>query len=160
MNKGDQMSRKTVVVGVDGSAASNEALHEAVGYARLLDADLRMVTTWNYEAYAEVAGSFDPEQNAREIAAGAMEAEFGTGVPAWVTVITSRGDAGSVLVGESAAADLLVVGTRGHGGVAGLLLGSVSMHCAERAHCAVLVTRQPVAAAHAVPLASADAVPA
>ncbi len=141
------MSRKTVVVGVDGSDASTEALREAVNYARLLDADLRMVTTWNYETYADVAGSFDPERNAQEIAAGCVMGEFGATMPPWVTVVISRGDAGAVLVGESAAADLLVVGSRGHGGIAGLLLGSVSMHCAERAHCAVLVTRQPLATA-------------
>jgi nucleotide-binding universal stress UspA family protein len=44
-----------------------------------------------------------------------------------------------VLIDASATADLLIVGSRGHGGFVGLLLGSVSAACAESAHCPVLI---------------------
>jgi nucleotide-binding universal stress UspA family protein len=53
----------------------------------------------------------------------------------------SEGDAAPCLLERSKGADLLVVGTRGHGGFTGLLVGSVSMHCATHAHCPVVVLR-------------------
>jgi nucleotide-binding universal stress UspA family protein len=52
-----------------------------------------------------------------------------------------EGPAASVLVDESRAADLLVVGSRGHGGFTGLLLGSVSQQCAQHAECPVVIVR-------------------
>jgi nucleotide-binding universal stress UspA family protein len=54
-----------------------------------------------------------------------------------------EGPAAHVLVDRSAEADLLVVGSRGHGEFSGMLLGSVSQHCAANAHCPVLVHRTP-----------------
>jgi len=46
------------------------------------------------------------------------------------------------LVGTSVGADMLVVGKRGHGGFAGLVLGSVSQHCVQHAPCPVTVIPQ------------------
>ena len=51
---------------------------------------------------------------------------------------------GPALVAASAAARMLVVGTRGLGGFRGMVLGSVSDHCAHNARCPVVVVRTPV----------------
>ena len=65
-----------------------------------------------------------------------------TAVAALVAVSVLRWGAGRLRVlDEAANADLLVVGARGHGGFAGLLLGSVSSHVANNAPCSVLVIR-------------------
>ncbi|MES2170025.1 MAG: universal stress protein [Actinomycetota bacterium] len=133
------MSPKVIVVGVDGSETSLAALREAASYAKLMSASLRCVTTWNFPAFEEAVGAYDPEQDAKEIGREATRAVFGEVVPPWVTVVAKLGPAGPALVDESENASLLVVGTRGHGAVGRLLLGSVSTHCAERSKCPVLV---------------------
>lgn len=140
------MSRKTVIVGVDGSKTSLDAFREAATYARLMDADLRAIVTWNFVSYEDPAGVYDPELTAKEIAAAAVDTVFGDAVPAWLTVVTKSGPAGEALVEESGQVDLLVVGTRGHSGLGGLLLGSVSTYCAEHSKCPVLVVPEKVQA--------------
>ena len=59
-----------------------------------------------------------------------------------VTHTVVPGNPAEVLVGESQAATMLVVGSRGHGSFRGMLLGSVSIHTAQLAHCPVLVVRE------------------
>jgi nucleotide-binding universal stress UspA family protein len=61
-----------------------------------------------------------------------------------VTIVSLvvEGHAAAVLVERSEGADLLVVGTRGHGRFTGMLLGSVSEHCVIHARCPVLVVRE------------------
>ena len=68
-----------------------------------------------------------------------MEAVLGADRPADFETVIVEGNPAEVLVHRSEGARVLVVGSRGHGGFAGLLLGSVSSACAERAHCPVLV---------------------
>ena len=57
--------------------------------------------------------------------------------------VVEQGAAADVLVRAAEHADLLVVGSRGHGGFSGLLLGSVSQQCAQHALCAVVIVRRP-----------------
>jgi len=67
--------------------------------------------------------------------------ELGENPPVKVQPVAKEGNPARILIDMSADADLLVVGTRGHGGFAGLLLGSVSQHVAAYARCTVVVVR-------------------
>ncbi|OZC75284.1 hypothetical protein CH251_11015 [Rhodococcus sp. 06-462-5] len=71
--------------------------------------------------------------------AEATAAAFGTDLPAGLKQVARQGSAAKALLEASHDAEILVVGSRGHGGFVGLLLGSVSSQCAEHAHCPVLV---------------------
>ena len=69
--------------------------------------------------------------------------EHQSGPPVMVVGVDgSESSIAEVLIEESAHAEMLVLGSRGHGGFAGLLLGSVSAACAEHAHCPVLVVHR------------------
>ena len=133
-----------LLVGVDGSDESVVALRRAAEMAAATGGSVRAVTCWSYPVLvaAEDAIPFDLlEQGAEEAQDEALTAAFGANRPERLETAIIQGGASRVLVEESRNADLLVVGSRGHGGFAGLLLGSVSMACAEHAHCDVLVVR-------------------
>ena len=130
-----------IVVGVDGSEPSLRALAQAVSLASSLNTTVQIVTTWKYfAAYADISISeWSPEKDATEIMNDAMVRQFGAKLPGWVSRSSIEGNAAQRLIDASDGAEMLVVGSRGHGGVVGLLLGSVSSACAEKAHCPVLV---------------------
>lgn len=132
-----------IVVGVDGSTESVRALGRAAHLATVLNTTLEIVTAWRpFVGYAELgATDWSPERDAAEIIADALGVAFGDRIPDWVSSSARQGGAAQQLIDESTGAEMLVVGSRGHGGVAGLLLGSVSLACAEGAHCPVLVVR-------------------
>jgi len=136
-----------VVVGVDGSPASAVALSWAVRYASGLGATIRAVLAWHYPAAAGQAPvgvapksvTSEVEHSRDEILEKAISDAIGAdpGVP--IEREITYGHPAQVLIDESEAADLLVVGSRGHGGFKGLRLGSISMHCVTHAHCPVTV---------------------
>ena len=132
-----------VVVGVDGSASSIEALRRAAGIAERYGATLVGVTAWSYPDawHGYVGADWSPEQDAHEIAAETAQEVFGDAKPSWYAPEIAHGSPASVLIEATKDADLIVVGNRGRGGFAGLLLGSVSRSIAERAHCPVLIIR-------------------
>jgi nucleotide-binding universal stress UspA family protein len=140
-----------IVVGVDGSAASVQALRWAVGQAGLTGAKVQAVLTWTppgqvgFDIYVPVV---DWAALGRRILDTALE-EAGDGTPPDVEPVLRQGHPAQVLVELSAGAQLLVVGSRGHGGFAGLLLGSVSEHVIAHASCPVLVVRAQESAATA-----------
>jgi len=138
-----------IVVGVDGSDESKEALRWALEEARLRDATVRAVYAWR-DPYVLAPGFGLPEDfefdALRERAVETLDAVVAevAGKTSHVPVegVVAEGPAGSVLVQAAEGAELLVVGSRGHGGFVGLLLGSVSQQCVTHAPCPVLVVRR------------------
>ncbi|MHB1613228.1 MAG: universal stress protein [Actinomycetes bacterium] len=132
-----------VVVGVDGSPSSVGALRWAAGYARCSGAPVHVVEAW---VTPHVAGfPLDPAgDGGRAKAQADLEAVVAAAeLPAEVTVTVQLvdGHPTQALLDAARSADLLVLGSRGHGGFTGMLLGSVSQHCVQHASCPVLVVR-------------------
>jgi nucleotide-binding universal stress UspA family protein len=140
-----------IIVGVDRSAGAEEALRFAFEEAQLRGATLRAVHAWQFgyigapslEGAVQVLGA---ELDEHRSAAGAvLDAMVREAIPDAGDMRIERrvveGAAAAVLVEESRGADLLVVGSRGHGGFAQLLLGSVSQQCAHHAECPVVIVR-------------------
>jgi nucleotide-binding universal stress UspA family protein len=141
--KSDDGRHGRIVVGVDGSDSSIEALRAAVRTARAFGTSLEAVTTWTYPVGAEVAllSGWSPEEDAHEILEAVAEQVFGSDRPSWFSTKVKPGFAARVLIEESVGAEMLILGSRGRGGFVGLLLGSVSTACAQHAHCPVLIVR-------------------
>ncbi len=146
-------ARVVVVVGVDGSAESREALAAAVGEAARLGAVVEAVSSYQVtDHWTDLASVVVPpveEIRARlgDVArdqVDAVLAEAGergsTSVPE-VRIDIVEGPPGEVLTARSRGADLLVVGSRGRGAFRALLLGSIALHCALHAPCPVMVVR-------------------
>jgi nucleotide-binding universal stress UspA family protein len=140
------------VVGVDGSAASIEALRWAVTEARAHGGAVRAVLVWELP-YTGLATSMAQgpyglpdttiiEQEAALRLQSCIEA-VGDTSPVEVHAEVLEGQPAAVLRELSHEADLVVVGSRGHGGFTALLLGSVSAQVVRHAHCSVVVIRPP-----------------
>jgi nucleotide-binding universal stress UspA family protein len=139
------MSR--IVVGVDGSPASARALQQAVDLAAAMSAEVDVVHTWQV-TYGATELSMMPAIPSTDLQLAAEQtlAEVVGGVDdKGVTInrIVTEGDAAGTLIDAAAGADMLVVGSRGHGGFVGLLLGSVSHKVINHAPCPVLVVPPP-----------------
>ena len=140
---------KRIVVGVDGSDDSRRALRWAGEAAAEQGADLVAVSVWTPPPpmIDPPFGSFpwgadlDPGANATAMLDQAVDEVFPTDRPSSLRTQVSEGNAAKMLIDLSRDADLLVVGSRGHGGFTGLLLGSVSQHVAAHAACSVLIVR-------------------
>ncbi|MGA5302477.1 universal stress protein [Nucisporomicrobium flavum] len=138
-------TRHDIVVGVDGSPASVTALRWALTQARLTGTGIHAVTAWEFPpvwGWGPPAVPYtDIEVTAKEILETALEAAYGDdpGVPLHRSVVA--GHPAQVLLDAAREAPLLVVGSRGHGGFAGTLLGSVSQRCAQHARCPVVIVR-------------------
>ncbi|MFC4241754.1 universal stress protein [Gryllotalpicola reticulitermitis] len=131
-----------VVVGVDGSQPSVGALKAAARIATDSGATLVAVVAWQMPPFEGTSPSgYSPEDDARRILAEAEAAAFGGELPARYERTFVDHPPVAALIDESRNADLVVVGTRGHGGVIGMLLGSVSAAVAQYAHCPVLIHR-------------------
>jgi nucleotide-binding universal stress UspA family protein len=135
-----------IVVGIDGSEGSREALRFAAAEARLRNEHLRVVSAWHVPTalYAGAGSGFVApveEEDLSRATRQAVEAELAEvlGADADVDVIMREGNAAHVLIEESTDATLLVVGSRGHGGFTGLLIGSVGQQCAAHARCPVVI---------------------
>lgn len=133
-------------MGVDGSAESRLALRWATELSQALGVPLRAVEAWSYPALSVVPGAAAPatpsemdERTCADIIAVIAE-ELGD-VPAHVQAQALRGAPAGAILQALTPDSLLVLGARGRGGFAGLLLGSVSRECVEHASCPVVVVR-------------------
>jgi nucleotide-binding universal stress UspA family protein len=135
-------STAITIVGLDGSVESGRAFEWALEYARQTGSALELVSAWarpTSYGLPLVVGGLDPEVEAKAILEAAL---LRVDLPEGRAKATAvHGSPTEVLVSESAHADLLVVGSRGRGGVAELLLGSVSTYCVHNAQCPVVVLR-------------------
>jgi nucleotide-binding universal stress UspA family protein len=141
------------VVGVDGSEGATSALRWAAAEARLRGVGLSVVHAWTVPLVltspsGETFGVPDPahsveevraasQEKADEVVQASLETIDALGVAVDSQVVEGR--AASMLIDASEGAELLVVGRRGLGGFAGLLLGSVSQQCAHHARCPVVI---------------------
>jgi len=138
----DTMTTPLVVVGTDGSGEAAKAVEWAADYVRRTGGTLEIVTTWSWPmTYGAPTGipNYSPDVDAHDVADKAV-AEAGLPHDRIRTTVVN-GQAAQVLCQRSADADLLIVGSRGHGGFAGMLLGSVSNYCVHHAGCPVVVIR-------------------
>lgn len=136
----EQQADDRVLVGVDGSPASVEALREGARVAGALGAPLEAAIVWSYPAAELAVGAWDLDKSAASALDRAILDAFGDRPPR-IRRHVLAGPAAHTLIVESKRAGMLVLGGRGHGGFAGLLLGSVSAACAAHAHCPVLIVR-------------------
>jgi nucleotide-binding universal stress UspA family protein len=135
-----------IVVGIDGSPPSVEAVRWAIKQAELTGASVDAVSAWQYPASTGAYG-WAPQSGFDNIDFEGLTAEALRNVieqvspPASVTLrqLVVEGNPAQVLLDAAADADLLVVGSRGHGAFTDALIGSVSERCVRHAHCPVLV---------------------
>jgi len=135
---------RRIVVGVDGSEASKAALEWAVRQAGLTGAAVEAVIAWEFPVitgYPVPVSDIDWEDLARQIITDAIAGVRGVAGQVQIRSMVMKGNAAQVLLDESAGAELLVVGSRGHGGFTEALLGSVGQHCVQHATCPVVVIR-------------------
>lgn len=146
---------KPIVVGIDGSDASREALRWAAEEARLRSAPLVALYAWSFippqpigdpGLLAVPAGDFPGQLEAeRDAASGALEAAVADALAAAPGIQVEQklveGDPGDALVAASESSQLVVVGSHGRSGIQAALLGSVSRHVTSHADCPVVVVK-------------------
>ncbi|THE07504.1 universal stress protein [Microbacterium oleivorans] len=139
-DKNAQPLYRRIIVGVDGSASATAALVHACRLADAFDAQLTVVTVWSVPiGYDGLVTGIDLERDARLAVDEIITAQTSTGDRERISIVTRAGAPAHELIAQSRSADLLVVGSRGRGGFAGLVMGSVSAQCAAHAACPVLV---------------------
>lgn len=135
----------TIVVGVDGSDQSRRALEWALRQAAYENADVIAVHAWQMPVTYGTGAMLMPTSVFADDAKAALNAAIdavGTDLPdARIERSVVEGNPAKVLIDKAKGADLLVVGSRGHGGFVGALIGSVSNYCVHHAPCPVVVIR-------------------
>ena len=141
----NQKQNRRIVVGVDGSPGSKTALRWALAQARISGAAVQAVAAWQdpvvYDGWVPTPADGDAiAASTKTILTNTVAEVTGTGgQPVDVRVAVAEGPAAQVLMTAAEGAELLVVGSRGRGGFAGMVLGSVSQHCVQHPPCAVAV---------------------
>jgi nucleotide-binding universal stress UspA family protein len=145
VTRSEALDSQKIVVGIDGSASSIGALEWAATQASLTHGTIEMVVVWDWYKsvgrYVPVLAGLNPERDAEHVLEKALTNFTSQWPDVSVTGRVVQGNPSPILVDASKNATLLVVGSRGHGEFAGMLIGSVSEYCATHAHCSVLVYR-------------------
>ena len=134
-----------IVVGVDGSSASRDAVRWAAGQALLTGSSLRAVSSWRWPNYlTRVPPGIDPAADTARtldetVAEALAELPGADGLELSTRVV--EGPPGPALLAQADGADLLVVGARGRAAFPGMLLGSVAEYCVRNGDCPVVVVR-------------------
>lgn len=140
--QGDELRR--IVVGVDGFESSKAALRWAIRQAKLTGAVVEAVTAWHVPVGTGWVPTTDMpsyQDDAFAILAEAITEMCAVDPDVQVCPRVVEGRAGQVLVDAADGADLLVVGSRGHGALTEALLGSVGQYCVHNASCPVVIMR-------------------
>ncbi len=136
---------RPVVVGVDGSGPSEAALAWAARYAAMAAVPLVVITAWRYPTNYGWSPPFpedwNPEADARAMLDHEVKEVLGPDPEITLTTSVLEGAPAQMLTESSKTASLIVVGSRGRGEFAGMLLGSVSEFLTAHAHCPVVVVR-------------------
>lgn len=144
-----------IVVGVDGSPDSVRALRWAAQLAALFGSPIEAIMVWEPPiefgwTYPVALRTDDWQERCMQAMHRAVDEAYGTQRPPRLRLRVIEGYPAARLIEASKGAELLIVGSRGHGGFASLVLGSVGVKCVEHAHCPVLVARhEHTAAEHA-----------
>ena len=138
------MTAGTILVGIDGSEGSLDALRWALAEARRRGDAVEVVHCWHIPYYGDMSGMMPVpgpviQESAEAVLAEALAAVKADAEGVALTGRIVQGAAAHTLVEASKGADLVVVGRRGHGGFAGLLMGSVATQVAGHAACPVVV---------------------
>lgn len=140
-----------IVVGVDGSPSSLAALRWAHRQAELTGASLVVLGAWGFPIYIAEPNIWPIDVDLQAVVHHQLQTAIERAIPGGATVpvkIVSRQSSPALaLLKEAEGADLLVLGTRGHGELAEMLLGSVSLRCVNHARCPVVVVHADAAVA-------------
>lgn len=146
MTPEEEHSPGRIVVGIDGSPSSLDALGWAARQAHLTQSTLEVVMTWEWPSgygwAVPVPDDFDPEVDVLQNLDAALSGVRPEYPDVQFELRSVNGHPAPALVEASRGADLLVVGSRGHGEFVGMVLGSCSAYCVTNAHCPVLVHRK------------------
>ncbi len=132
-----------IVAGVDGSPHSSAALRWSLEQATERGGAVTAMLAWQLP-FLSIPGAFDRDELERAYREFLIKtvSEIAPAPPVPLEPVLAEGDAAAALISASAGADLLVVGIRGRGPVAGLMLGSVSQACAAGASCPVVLVKR------------------
>ncbi len=138
-------SQHRIVVGIDGSECSVAALQWATHQAVLTGSTLEVVLAWEWPTsfgYGYMLpDDWDPASDAQKMLEDAIEKIRGAALGVTIKPVVVEGHPALALATASEGADLLVIGSRGHGAFAGMLLGSVGEYCTHHVTCPITIVR-------------------